>query len=70
MNLNGFLMAPDGCNAADASRFIEEEYAKFAYGKRPQTEYDAFLKTLETTMNYKTYMDAAVKQLNELGYGK
>lgn len=68
--LNGFLMAPDGYNAADANRFIEEENVKFAYGKRPLSEYDTFLKTLETSMNYKAYLDAAAKQLNELGYGK
>ncbi len=68
--LNGFLISPDGYNHADAFRFIEEEFTKFVYGKRPISEYDAFLKTLETTMNYKTLLDSAQKQLQALGYGK
>ncbi|WP_248930957.1 extracellular solute-binding protein [Paenibacillus hamazuiensis] len=68
--LNGFVDNPTGYNSADAQRFMDEELAKFVYGKRPLTEYDAFLKTLETSMNYKAYLDAATKQLNDLGFGK
>ncbi|MBO7743597.1 extracellular solute-binding protein [Paenibacillus sp. MWE-103] len=68
--LNGFLTNPDGYNPADAGRFIEEEFVKFIYGKSPLTGYDAFLQTLESSMNFKTYMDASTKQLEELGYGK
>ncbi|GAA4849512.1 hypothetical protein GCM10023310_29870 [Paenibacillus vulneris] len=69
-SLNGFLNYPDGYNDADASRYISEEITKFAYGKRPLSQYDDFLKNLETTMNYKTFLNSATKQLNELGYGK
>lgn len=68
--LNGFLSNPDGYNPADAARFIEEEFVNFIYGKSPLDGYDAFLKKLESTMNFKTYMDASIKQLEELGYGK
>jgi len=68
--LNGFLTNPDGYNSADASRYIEEAMVKFVYGKAAISEYDNFLKSLETTMNFKTYMDSATKQLQELGYGK
>ncbi|MFD0679769.1 MULTISPECIES: extracellular solute-binding protein [unclassified Paenibacillus] len=68
--LNGFVDYPNGYNAADATRYIEEELAKFIYGKRPLSEYDSFLKTLETSMNYKAYLDAAEKQLKDLGYLK
>ncbi|MBP3963092.1 extracellular solute-binding protein [Paenibacillus lignilyticus] len=68
--LNGFLTNPEGYNPADSRRFIEEEFVKFIYGKTPLTGYDSFLKTLESSMNYKTYMDSSVKQLEELGYGK
>ncbi|WP_409341981.1 extracellular solute-binding protein [Paenibacillus sp. MBLB4367] len=68
--LNGFLTVPDGYNSADANRFQEEELVKFIYNKRPLAEYDAFLKTMETSMNYKTFLDSATKQLQELGYGK
>ncbi|PYI54035.1 extracellular solute-binding protein [Paenibacillus flagellatus] len=68
--LNGFINLPDGYTPTDANRYLEEEFVKFVYNKRPLTEYDAFLKTMETTMNYKLYVDSAVKQLNALGYGK
>jgi len=68
-SLNGFIDTPEGFNGADASRFIEEELAKFMYGKRDLAEYDDFLATLETAMNYRTYIDASVAQLNALGYG-
>ncbi|MEK8132630.1 extracellular solute-binding protein [Paenibacillus filicis] len=68
--LNGFVDNPTGFNSADAQRYIDEELAKFVYGKRLLTEYDAFIKTLETSMNYKSYLDAGMKQLAELGFGK
>ncbi|WP_407945765.1 extracellular solute-binding protein [Paenibacillus puerhi] len=68
--LNGFVDNPTGYNSADATRFIDEELAKFVYGKRPLSEYDAFIKTLETSMNYKVYLDEGMKQLAELGFGK
>ncbi|MCZ8516989.1 extracellular solute-binding protein [Paenibacillus filicis] len=68
--LNGFLTNPEGYNPADASRFIEEELVKFVYGKSPLTGYDNFLKTLESSMNFKIYVDSATKQLQDLGYGK
>ncbi|MBB6732944.1 extracellular solute-binding protein [Cohnella sp. CBP 2801] len=69
-SLNGFLTNPEGYNPADATRFIEEEFVKFVYGKEPLTNYDSFLKQLETSMNFKTFYDDAVKQLQALGYGK
>jgi putative aldouronate transport system substrate-binding protein len=68
--LNGFVDYPSGYNPGDASRYIEEELTKFIYGKRPLSEYDSFSKTLEGTMNYKAYLDAAEKKLKELGYVK
>ncbi|MCG7214603.1 extracellular solute-binding protein [Paenibacillus mucilaginosus] len=67
---NGFINYPAGYNAADADRYIEEELAKFIYGKRPLEEYDAFLKTLEGSMNYKAYLAEAEKRLKELSYLK
>ncbi|MDR6551931.1 extracellular solute-binding protein [Paenibacillus qinlingensis] len=68
--LNGFVDFPNGYNAADANRYIEEELSKFIYGKRPLSEYDSFIKTLEGSMNYKAYLDAAEKRIKELGYIK
>lgn len=67
--LNGFVDLPEGYVASDADRYIKEELAKFAYGQRDLGEYDKFLKTLETTMKYKLFMDAAQAQLTALGYG-
>ncbi|MCM3257959.1 extracellular solute-binding protein [Paenibacillus lautus] len=67
--LNGFVDNPEGYNPADANRYMEEEIAKFIYDKRPLTEYDDFIKTLETSMNYKALMDSAMDQLKALGYG-
>ncbi|MFS0726093.1 extracellular solute-binding protein [Paenibacillus sp. 1P07SE] len=67
--LDGFIDNPDGFNQADATRYIEEELAKFVYNRRPLDEYDAFLKTLETSMNYTAFIDSATQQLQELGFG-
>jgi putative aldouronate transport system substrate-binding protein len=68
--LDGFVQNPQGFNAADATRYIEEETFKFIYGKRDLNEYDKFLQTLETTFGYKAYVESAIKQLKDLGYGK
>ncbi|XEC94354.1 extracellular solute-binding protein [Paenibacillus tarimensis] len=68
--LNGFVDNPEGYNPADAGRYIEEEIAKFIYGKRALDEYDQFVETLEKTMNYKALLDATQEQLQALGYGK
>lgn len=67
---NGFLDLPDGYNPADSYRFMEEEMAKFAYGKRPLGEYGDFLKRLDETFKYKLMTDSAEKQLKELGIVK
>jgi putative aldouronate transport system substrate-binding protein len=68
--VNGFIDFPTGYNAADANRYVEEEFSKFIYGKRPLTEYDSFLKTLEGSMNYKAFLEASEKKVKELGYVK
>jgi putative aldouronate transport system substrate-binding protein len=68
--VNGFIDFPTGYNAADANRYVEEEFSKFIYGKRPLTEYDSFLKTLESSMNYKAFLEASEKKVKELGYVK
>lgn len=68
--VDGFVQMPQGYNAADANRFIEEEMIKFIFGKRKIDDYDKFIQTLEGTFGYKTYVDSAMKQLKDLGYGK
>ena len=61
---------PDGYNHADAERYIDEEILKFMYGRRPLSEYDAFLSTLRNRFQYQKYEDAAIQQLMALGIGK
>ncbi|WP_168120442.1 extracellular solute-binding protein [Paenibacillus sp. HB172176] len=68
--LNGFVDNPEGYNSADATRYIEEELAKFLFDKRPLSQYDDFLKTLEQSMNYKQFVETGERSLNELGFGK
>ncbi|CAG7598537.1 hypothetical protein PAESOLCIP111_00234 [Paenibacillus solanacearum] len=64
------VIPPTGFNKADADRFAEEEMIKFVTGKRPISEYGDFLKTFDTTFKYKTYVDAAEKQIKEQGFVK
>ncbi|MFD0715826.1 extracellular solute-binding protein [Paenibacillus sp. GCM10027626] len=67
---NGFLDIPEGYNPADAYRFMEEEIAKFIYGKRPISEYDDFVEKLKGTFKYQLMLDSAEKQLKDLGIVK
>ncbi|SEL94818.1 carbohydrate ABC transporter substrate-binding protein, CUT1 family [Paenibacillus sp. cl141a] len=66
--LDGFIVPPDGFNKADSDRYITEEFIKFIYNKRPISEYNDFLKTLDSTFNYKLYKESAFEQLAKLGY--
>lgn len=63
--LDAFIELPPGFNAADANRYIMEETFKFIYDKRPLSEYDDFVQTLEKTYHYGLYMESAGKQLVE-----
>ncbi|KRF10132.1 hypothetical protein ASG89_00920 [Paenibacillus sp. Soil766] len=62
---DAFIELPPGFNAVDANRYIMEETFKFIYDKRPLSEYDDFVHTLEKTYRYDLYMEAARKQLVE-----
>ncbi|WP_208629863.1 extracellular solute-binding protein [Paenibacillus ferrarius] len=68
--VNGYLDIPSGYNPAEADRYGTEEIIKFLYGKRPLSEYDQFLKTLDTQFNYKAFQESAQKQLKSLGMTK
>lgn len=68
--LDGFINYPTDMNTADANRFIQEEMLKFMYGTNSLDQYDQFLATLEGTFGYKAIMEEAIRQLNELGFGK
>jgi putative aldouronate transport system substrate-binding protein len=67
---NSSVVMPDGFNKADADRYSQEELVKFIYGKRPIEEYGDFLKTMESTYKYKTYVDSGVKQIKDQGLVK
>jgi putative aldouronate transport system substrate-binding protein len=64
---NGLVTAPPGFNLADANRFKDEELLKFFYGKTKMDQYSKFLNTLDTTFQYKMYIDTAMKQFKEQG---
>ncbi|WP_240353787.1 extracellular solute-binding protein [Cohnella algarum] len=68
--LDGFVQSPAGYNPADANRYIEEEMIKFVFGKNDLANYDKFLETLESTFKYDQFVESAVEQLKELGYGQ
>ncbi|WP_284646646.1 extracellular solute-binding protein [Paenibacillus silviterrae] len=65
-SMDSAIIPPAGYNAADADRYAKEELVKFVYGKRPLSEYPAFLKTLEDTFKYKLLLDEAQKRAKEL----
>ncbi|GFZ79044.1 hypothetical protein GCM10008018_25770 [Paenibacillus marchantiophytorum] len=65
--LNGFIDLPEGFQAADVRRYIEEEFLKFEYGKSSLDDYDKFIQTLEKTFKYTSLLDQANKQLKEKG---
>ncbi|UKS26906.1 extracellular solute-binding protein [Paenibacillus sp. HWE-109] len=65
--LNGFIDLPEGFQAADVRRYIEEEFLKFEYGKSNLNDYDKFIQTLEKTFKYTLLVDQANKQLKENG---
>ncbi len=65
---NSFISIPDGFNGADADKYAQEEVTKFAYGKRPLSEFAKFLETLDSVFGNQTLVKAAEAQLKELGY--
>lgn len=66
--LNGAIYEfPAGFNKADADRYMQEETIKFMFGKRPISEYDKYVETLNSTFGYAKFMASAEKQLKEKG---
>lgn len=66
--LDPFMMVPEGFNTTDVNRYISDELIKFVYGRRPLSEYDAFLKELEDNFKYSTYLDSCSEQAKSLGF--
>lgn len=64
---NNFLKIPDGLNSADKDRYELEEMTKFIFGKRPLSEFDKFVSTLNTTYQLPKYIESAEKYLKESG---
>lgn len=67
---NSSVMPPEGFNKADVDRYAQEELVKFIYGQRPIDEYGEFLKTMETTYHFNTYVDSGIKQIGDQGLVK
>ncbi|MDR6552281.1 extracellular solute-binding protein [Paenibacillus qinlingensis] len=69
LTLPGNLLTADPSDslAADRTRFINESLVKFMSGKDPLTNWDNFLKTLDTKFDMQKYKDTAVKQFKEAG---
>ncbi|WP_261807617.1 hypothetical protein [Paenibacillus sp. N3.4] len=67
--LPGNLLTTDPSDtlAADRQRFINESLVKFMTGKDPLSNWDNFLKTLDTKFDMQKYKDTAVKQFKEAG---
>ncbi|MCU6796599.1 extracellular solute-binding protein [Paenibacillus sp. WQ 127069] len=53
--------------SADRTRFINESLVKFMTGKDPLSNWDQFLKTLDTKFDMQKYKDNAIKQFNDAG---
>ncbi|NOU70216.1 extracellular solute-binding protein [Paenibacillus sp. LMG 31458] len=58
---------PSDTLAADRQRFINESLVKFMTGKDPLSNWDNFLKTLDTKFDMQKYKDTATKQFKEAG---
>ncbi|MEK3721606.1 extracellular solute-binding protein [Paenibacillus sp. FSL H8-0034] len=66
--LNSYIYNyPAGFNKNDMDRFTKDEIIKFIHGKRPLTEYDQFLATLNSTFKNDAYLEHAAKLLKEKG---
>ncbi|MBB6671656.1 extracellular solute-binding protein [Cohnella nanjingensis] len=65
---SSFVPLPEGAIADD--RYEYEELVKFMYGKRPLTQWDDYVKTLNTKFNITARTAEAESALKELGYVK
>lgn len=61
------VVPPEGFSAADANRYAEEQLALLLTGERNLNDYSKFLSELNEQFDYASYLDAARKQLDELG---
>jgi putative aldouronate transport system substrate-binding protein len=64
---DSFIDPPAEYSEEETERYITSEMFKFIYGRRPLSEYDMFLQTLETDFSYGLYRKAAEEQLKEQG---
>jgi len=54
---------PESIPKADIDRYINDSVIGFIYGAKPLSEYDAFVKELETKYGYKAYMEFVAKEM-------
>ncbi|MGW5192703.1 extracellular solute-binding protein [Kribbella sp. NPDC004138] len=64
------VVNPDGYNQVDADRYSNEQLVQFISGKKPLSQYDAFVSDLTNKFGYGKYVEGAQQQLTDLGLAK
>jgi hypothetical protein len=67
---NSLIEIPDGFYLNDFEKYVKNQLIAFIYGDRPISEYDAFLKELDSIYGFNDYMASAAEQLKGYGYIK
>lgn len=67
---NSLVQEPEDFYLTDCNNYVSSQLIAFIYGQRPISEYDDFLKELETTYGFSKYMQACENQLRAAGYVK
>ncbi|MEK8129123.1 extracellular solute-binding protein [Paenibacillus filicis] len=66
----GLTDDPNDSKAAERVRYINETLIKFMSGKEPLSNWDTYIKTLETKFDLQKYTDHITAQLKQQGYIK
>ncbi len=63
--MNGLIDIPEYFHIFETNRFAEEQLFQFMYNKRPLSEYEDFLETLESDYDYNVYIEDAKEQIRK-----
>ena len=67
---NSLVQEPEDFYLTDCNNYISSQLIAFIYGQRPISEYETFLKELDSTYGFDKYMKACETQLKAAGYVK
>lgn len=67
---NDAVIMPPDFHLEDMNKYIDENMTAFIFGTRPISEYDQFIKELNTSFGFDEYMKMAEEQLRAQGYMK